>query len=443
MTLRALWQRLGDSQRVIVSNAVSIVGTTGTTSALGAVYWLVAAHQYPRDAVGLAAAGIAAMTFLGTVAVLGFGTLLVGEFPRYKGQEGSVIGTALLTTGLVGIAAGLLFSVVTRFVFKNLQPLTDTPADILLFSGGVGLTTITIVLDQALLGLLRGGLQLTRNVIFGVAKLALLLLAGLALAQRTGMSIYATWVFGNAFSVLAFAVAALVRGGSIGKFVPRWKLLRAMGWGALSHHALNLSLQGLGLILPLVVTAVLSTKLNASFYVAWMIAGFVFIGPRSLTTVLYAAAATAPESLAQKMRFTLWLSLVMGVGASAALFVGADFALRLFGADYAQQAATCLRLLGLGVFPLIIENHYVALSRIQRKVVTASGVMVFTGGVELLLAGIGASRDGLTGISIGWLIGMVVEVAIISPVVYRAAFPSKYTELSARRSTAPPADRAG
>src|SRR5581483_181645 len=110
------------------------------------------------------------------------------------------------------------------------------------------------------------------------------------------------------------------------------------------------ALQAPTLIYPLIVTVVLSTSANAAFYIAWMIAGFLFIGPMALSLVLDAAD---PNSLHRKVVFTLGLSYAIAVVGELALVALSGTALRVFGASYAEQARICLPVLGVAVFGLI------------------------------------------------------------------------------------------
>ncbi len=55
-------------------------------------------------------------------------------------------------------------------ISSNLGALSESPASTAFFTAGVGLTALAPVLDQALIGLMRGGLQLTRNTVFAVAS---------------------------------------------------------------------------------------------------------------------------------------------------------------------------------------------------------------------------------------------------------------------------------
>ena len=93
--VRDAWRRHQD----LLSNASTLAATTGVTSVLGFAYWATAARLFSQQAVGYGAAAISAMTLLGTIGMLGMGTLLIGELPRRSARAG-LVSAALLTCGL-------------------------------------------------------------------------------------------------------------------------------------------------------------------------------------------------------------------------------------------------------------------------------------------------------------------------------------------------------
>src|SRR6266699_3208108 len=381
---------------VILVNAGSLISTTAVTSVLGFAYWWVAARSFPPETVGLGSAAISAMALLGTICILGLGTLLIGELPRQPGKEGPLISAALIVVGGAGGCAGIVFALVAPIVAADFQVLRAGIAGILLFAIGVSLTAITLVLDQALIGLLRGGLRLWRNTLFSVAKLAALVVVSLWLSHAVGLTIYATWAVGNAVSLAALAGSALLkRSGFRSTYWPQWGLLRKLRSAALQHHMLNLTLQAPTLALPVLVTILLSATTNAWFYVAWTIASFVFAVPIALTTVLYATVSGRPTVLAHKARLTLSLASVTCVGAACVLLLGTGQVLGLFGHVYAEEAAWSLRILALGAFPLIIKNHYTTLCRIQNRIRSAMLPIVAGTLIELCAAALGGRFGGL------------------------------------------------
>lgn len=407
----------------IVANAGSMVATAIVTSALGFVYWWLAARQFPPAAVGMAVAAISPMMLLGNLGMLGLGTLLMGELARSRVNRGPLVSTALVTAGAAGITLGIVFALCAPLAMPSLA-LNQNTATVALFAIGVGLTTVTLVLDQVLIGLLRGEIQFARNGVFALAKLVILVPAGLWFTGADWLIIYATWAFGNLVSLIALAGLVYRK---IRFHRPNFGLFRHIGRTAALHHALNLALQIPNLALPIVVTIILSATATAFFYTTWMVASFVFIGPFALTLALYAASSDNTAPLWRKIRFTLGLSLAIGILTNVAVQFGANYVLGMFGPAYAEQGATVLRLIALGVFPLIVKDHYVAVSRMAGRMGQAAVFVSVGAAAELVLAAVGGVMGGLPGLAIGWVVAVSFEAVFAARVVYRAAVPSDST----------------
>jgi len=409
------------ANRVMLTNAASLIGTTGVTSVLGFAYWWLAARRFLPEAVGIASASVSIMALLGTFCVLGLGTLLITELPRQPEQEGSLISTALILVGVVGGVVGVLFALIAPYASVQFLPLRASMMDVIIFGIGVSQTAITIVLDQALIGLLRGSIQLWRNILFSVGKFVLLFAVSLWLSHATGMSIYATWAIGGAFSLFALVLfLPFKKSWRSRNYTPRWSLLKKLGLSALQHHLLNLALQAPSLLMPVMVTALLSAKMNAWFYVSWMIVNVVFLVPSALTTVLHAMNSAQPATLAQKARSTMGLAFLVAIGANVVLLFGTKQVLGLFGAGYVANAVWSMRFLVLAAFPLIIKVHYIAICRIQDRVTQVMLSMIPGGVLELVAASVGAYVGGLSGLSLGWTLAILCESLFMVHTVFKA-----------------------
>ena len=100
----AAWRQHQD----LLSNASTLAATTCVTSVLGFAYWAIAARLFSQQAVGYSAAAISAMTLLGTIGMLGMGTLLIGELPRRKDRAGLVSAAlSLAAFAITGNRAGV------------------------------------------------------------------------------------------------------------------------------------------------------------------------------------------------------------------------------------------------------------------------------------------------------------------------------------------------
>ncbi|HEY5989072.1 MAG TPA: hypothetical protein VIV12_22235, partial [Streptosporangiaceae bacterium] len=219
----AVWRRHHD----LLGAASSLVATTGVVSVLGFGYWAVAARLFSQQAVGYGSAAVSAITLLGTIGMLGLGTVLIGELPRRSPQAG-LLSAALLTSGLGSLVLGLGFAVLSPRFSGRFGDISGTPGQIMLFAAGVMLTGGALVFDQATIGLMRGGLQLSRNLVFAIAKLLALPAAAFILRDQFGTGITLSWVVGTALSAAAIAIWLRLTGTRV---MPRpdWGVLRGLG----------------------------------------------------------------------------------------------------------------------------------------------------------------------------------------------------------------------
>ena len=414
--LLGIWERHHD----LLRNAGSLAATTGCTSVFGFVFWIVAAREFSPQSVGYGAAAVSAMMLLGTIGMFGLGTMLIGELPRHRDQDG-LFTAALLASGFGSLILGLGFPLVAEAFGGHFPEISGTPARLVLFAVGVALTGATMVLDDGVIGLLRGGVQLSRNLAASAIKLAVLPIAAIVLHDAFGVGLLLAWVVGTLLSVMPAAIM-LGRGGARIFHRPDWARLRRLGKVAMAHNWLNLAIATPPRLIPVLVTVVVSPSANAAFYVAWMITSFLFMVPVSLSTVLFAIASAAPELIAEKLRFVLRLSLMIGVPAMIALALVAHLALSIFGPSYARLATIPLWLLIFSYIPGLPKTQYIAVCRATGHVSRAAVLLTISAGCELGAVVIGGKLGGLNGLTLAYVSVTVVEGIVTAPTVLRAAY---------------------
>ncbi len=374
--------------RSLIANSGMLIGTAVVNSGIGFLYWWLAAKWFDQAVVGLASATVSAMLLLGSVAMMGLGTLLVGELARHKGEETALMTTALVTITVVGVMVAVGFAVISGALSRDFVALTQ-PFYLALFALGVAVTGVALMLDQAFIGLLKGEIQFSRNFSASVVKLVAMVVIGLSVTDQTSMLIFAAWTIGTLIS-LVIPLWSLIRSYGVRLYF-RWQLVRDLGSSAPMHHWLNLALDVPIRLLPVIVAIVLTPELTASLYIAWMLAGLMFFPVQSLTLTLYAIGAHDVALLAEKMRVTLRLSALITVAGYIGIFIFADFLMGLFGKTYALQAANVLRVLCISIFPLIIKDHFVAVYRIQNRARQAAQIITVGGTIEIVFSIVGAS----------------------------------------------------
>lgn len=417
--------RFLENNRVILMNAGSLIGTLVVTSGLGFAFWWLVAREFELVDAGLASAIISAMFLLGTLGMMGMGTLMIGELARHPQMVASLIFSAALIVGVVSFLLGLGFAVLAGHFGVNFAVPLFYWKNTLLFAVGVSITATALVLDQALLGLLRGDWQLWRNSVFALSKLLLLLPAGYYFRSNGAMVIYVAWMAGNILSIAFLFLLVGAKRVIRSDYRPQWGFFWRFRSMAFAHHALNLSLQTVQFTMPIIVTVLISPEVNASFYVAWLIASSLFIVPTSLTQTLYAVSAADTEILAQKIRFTLRMSFLGVAAGGLVIFLLARLILGFFNPIYAQVATDSLRVFLLAALPIVIRAHYVAIHQIRRQITRAAQQFWVMTAFELVFATIGAAVGGLFGLSIGWALAVYIESGIMAPLVFRIALQGR------------------
>ena len=386
---------------------------------MGFAYWAVAARLFSQSEVGYGAATISAVTVLGTIGMFGLNTVLISELPK-RDRKGNLVSAALLASGLGSLVLGLGFALIAPSFSPRFAAITGTPVRALLVTFSVVPLAVGLVFDQATIGVMRGGVQLFRNFVFSLVKLLLLPVAAFTLHDEFGAGIMASYVGGMTLS-LAAAALQLRSSGTPVLCRPDWRVLRALGRAAFVHNWLNVAIVVPFSLIPVIVTVVVSPAANAAFFAAWMLASFVYLIPQHLSTVLFAVASADVHAIAQKLRFTLKVSILVGVPASIVLALAAHWELSLFGAGYARLATFPLVLLALGYLPCIPKVHYVAVCRATGKVNRAAIVLTSFAVAEIAMAAIGGYLHGLIGLSVALLIVAIVEGAATTPAIVKAA----------------------
>jgi hypothetical protein len=144
--------------------------------------------------------------------------------------------------------------------------------------------------------------------------------------------------------------------------------------------------------------------------------------PQSLSTVLFAVASAAPEKFAEKLRFVLRMSLVIGIPAGLALGLCGHLILSIFGSSYAALAAGPLWLQIVGYIPALPNTLYITVARAKGQFNQASIFLTVFAAIRMAALVVGGKADGLYGLSYAVLAVLTLQALITTPSVLRTAF---------------------
>jgi len=172
------------------------------------------------------------------------------------------------------------------------------------------------------------------------------------------------------------------------------------------NYAGQLAVQGPFMLLPLLVAIEVPSALNGSFYVAWSIAGVIFIVPQVIGQALLVEGGRAGSRMESQARVAVLLGGGFAVAAVVASIVGSPAVPLVFGRAY-ERSAHLLPLLVLPAIPWAYTSAALAVARVRHdgRVVIAITTAFALGvlGPAVLLG-----HAGVNGAVEGWACGHLV-----------------------------------
>lgn len=393
-------------------NAYALLVNAVGTSALGFVYWVLAARLYSATFVGASSALIAALLLAATAAQLNLGGALARFLPRSGAKAKRWVLYTYLVSGALAVVLGFAVAPWLLDMVGDLG--IDGLAGVVWIIFAVSVWCVFALQDHILTGLRQAGWVPIENAVFGVLKIVLLVaLAGSLPA--TGIII--SWTVPMALMLLPVNALIFrrllprhVRGETHPESVTVRHVGRFVAWdylGALFNLA---STQ----LLPVLVAARIGAEANGYFYVAWVIMLVVDTALVGVTSSLTVEGSRDQEGLPGLVR-RLIPRLFAGLAVLSVLtLTTAPYILNIFGPQYSENATFLLRLLALGLVPRGLVILWMAIARVRSHV---SQLVVTQGAVAVIVLGLSAylmSDFGITGVGIAYLAGQgIVAVALL------------------------------
>jgi O-antigen/teichoic acid export membrane protein len=398
-----------------------LVAKQGATAVLGLAYWGVATHLFLARDVGLAAAASSTALFIGAIGALGIPLLLLAELDSLPVAVRRVtFSTGIYIASLAVLILSLATLALSPFLGDSLRIIGAHPTTAALFVIGSVATIGGLTLDNAAIGLHRGSAQLTRGSLNAVLKLAI---AGLLVfvGTRTAPGLLFAWALALVVSLVVCLPMLRLGPTPVGEGSLRHQVALARRYGVLSlkHHVLNMSINSISYIVPVTAALLIPPQQVAYFSTAFLLSSTVMIIPYLLALSLFAEISGDQGLLHRHVRRTLPLGLALCGGLVVAVLIAAPVVLRIFGAAYAMNGTTALRLLILVGPAYVIKDHYVAIRRAQGRLGHAAKMMTAGTSAEAAGAALGGIYGGMTGLCIGWAIAASCEAVVLLPALLR------------------------
>jgi O-antigen/teichoic acid export membrane protein len=398
----------------LVLNGYALVFSSGATSALGVIYWILAARLYPEATVGLNSAALAAMFFLANLSQLNLVHALNRFVPAAGRSTAKLVATAyLVSAALALLTSGVFLIGIDRWA-PSLRALRADPASAAWFMFATASWCIFTIQDGVLAGLRQAKWVPLSTTSYALIKLAVIALAA-TLLPRGG--IFFSWT--APVLLLVLPVSALIflrlvpqhvaaagagddtfKGRSVVRFVAG-DYLASLVWMATVN------------LLPVLIVERAGASAGAYFYLAWTIAYTLYFVSVNMCMSLVTEGARDEARLNLYSLETLKQTLRLVVPIVAVIVVGAPHVLRLYGSAYAAEGATLLRLLCLSAIPYAFVAVRISMARVQRKILTIFCVYGALCVLALGLTHVLLDRYGVVGVGWAWLVAQTLMMGVL------------------------------
>jgi len=388
-------------------NSLFLMGSTAIMAAVGFFFWIVAARLYSQEAIGLAGSLISMSTLLATVATLGFPATLIRFLPTSKRPDEKV-STALLLTGLASVVVGLAFWVISLFILQDLHKLISSPVTWLIFC-------ITIIIgawqqlgDSIFIAFKRTKWLILQSIIYSFLKFCLVILFtswlgfGIFVSNFTGMGI--AILISYLINVKLYSINLLAGFSS--------SILKEVGRYSAGSYVTGLIGMFPTQVLPALVTTSLGPESAAHFFLALMMINLLLIIPQASSQMLFAAGSAQPDQLRALTFKSIKLQFGLIVTGITGIWLLGGLVLSFFGASYAQETTSVLRVLSLAVLPMSVSYPLTTRLKIKKQMRILT-VLTASGAACILIACLIGSRYGLIGVATGYVIGQSITTIIV------------------------------
>jgi O-antigen/teichoic acid export membrane protein len=395
-------------------NAYALASSSFLTSAIGMIYWVLVAREYPTEIVGLNSAMISVMMFLGGVAQLNLADGAIRFIPTTGQHTHRFVRATYLISLAVAAAASIIFLTQLGRWAPTLGFLGTTPLLLVWFTLSTMGWALFVMQDGVLTGLRRATWVPVENTVFSLVKIVLMLMF---VSSLPTLGVFASWSVGLVITLIPttyyifhsliphhMRLPAEVHEDLALPQVARYvagDYLGALAWLACTT------------LLPIMVTQLAGPTDNAYYYLSWQISLLLIAIAGSMGSSLVVEASTRPDALAEYSYRVLVQSALIVIPLAVILVIIAPYALLLFGKTYSVEGTTLLRLLSISAVPHIVTVIYVSMAQVRRqisRIILALGslcVLVLTLSYVLL------SRMGILGVGYAWLIGQSLVATTI------------------------------
>ncbi len=390
----------------LFNNASYLVANSILGSLAGFVFWLIAARLYTAEDVGLASTIISAIGLIALLSNFGFSISFIRFLSGSKEKARNLINSCLTVSASVACVLGVTFVLGVEIFSPALSFIRSNIVFTVVFVLFTILVIVSSLQDSIFVGYRKANLSFIKMTIQSVLKIPIIFFL-VAFGSFGIVASYAMAFLAAAF-ISALVLVPRVNPGYLPMPVVDLKILKGIFHYSAGNYVAWVLETMPSFVLPIMITNMLNPEMTAYFYMAWMIAGTVYIIPKSIATSLFAEGSNNEGELKRNMRKSLKVAFGLVIPAIVVIFLAGDKMLMLFGAEYSINGEKLLLILAISAIPIIFNSVYISMKRVQKDV---KGVIVVNAIITvgtLLIGYLLVDIWGIFGVGVGWILSQTM-----------------------------------
>ena len=384
-------------------NSLFNMASTFMLGGLGFVFWIIIAHLYKAENVGIATTLISIMTLLTSFTLLGLSSSLNRYLPKSTNKN-ELINSSFVLVTIITLLASTIFLLGLQVFSPQLLFLQTNIFYSISFIVFIIFCSWNNLVDSIFMAFRSASNIFMKNSVISVLKL-LLPLAFIALGAY---GIFASAATALALGVLAALVVLILKFKIRPSISMNISLMKETSTYSFANYITGFMFNMPSLVLPVIILNVLSAKYAAYYYIASMIQNILQIVPLAAAQALLTEGAYNEAELKKHVKKALITIAVILIPIIAIVVFWGNLLLQFFGKSYASEAFQFLQLYSVStIFTalILIAN---AIMNVKHQIKSLIITNIFASVLTLWLSYAFISGK-LVGIGWGWTLGQAIS----------------------------------
>ncbi len=390
-------------------NSIYLMSSTAVMAFLGFFFWIINAHLYSSEQVGIGTTLISIMTLISSFGLLGLGNALIRYLPTSE-RKNKKINTSFALVTLMSILISVIYLIFLKVLSPKLLFVRENILFSLLFILFVIFSSLNTISDTVFIAYRSSKFVLIKNTISSIAKLILPLflvtLGAYGIFMSLGIAVVVAFLLSLVFLILRFNYSP--------KPIIDISIVKKMTIFSLGTYVSGL-IGGLPVtVLPILITNLSGAKFSAYFYMDMMIANFLYIIPIATSQSLFAEGSYSETELKVCLKKAIKIISIITVPAIIVIFLFGNYILLAFGKEYSYEGFLLLKFLSISAVFISISAIGSTILLIKHKVKLLILLTLITTIIILSFSVILLKMNllGIVGVGISWILGQGITALI-------------------------------